>query len=89
MSIEAAARHEHDRGVETKLFEIMKDKGKDRVTSAVIADALQAKDDVVVHLIDQAVDGMAIAVAIYLRAPRPVCQASSADGCELEPALAA
>jgi glucokinase len=63
MSIEAAARHEHDRGVETRLFDIMKDKGKDRVTSSVIADALHAKDDVVVHLIDQAVDGMAIAVA--------------------------
>jgi glucokinase len=63
MSIEAAARHEQDRGVHTNLFDIMEHKGKDRVSSSVIAAALHAKDDVVMHLIDQAVEGMAIAVA--------------------------
>ena len=33
--------------------------------------------------------GMAIAVAVYLRAPRTDCQDSCADGCDAEPVLAA
>jgi glucokinase len=63
MSIEAAARRRGKKGQRTKLFDIMEDEGKDRVTSSVIAKALAAHDDVVVRLIAQAVEGMAIAVA--------------------------
>ena len=63
LSIEEAARRRHDLGNKTKLFEIMERKGKDRVTSSVVAEALERGDDVVEELIGQAVDGLAIAVA--------------------------
>jgi glucokinase len=43
-SIEQTARLRVEKGQKTKLFEIMDRKGRDRVTSSVIADALDQKD---------------------------------------------
>ena len=44
-----------EKGKKTKLFEIMDRKGRDRVTSSVIADALDEKDRLTIELIDEAV----------------------------------
>ena len=63
MSIELTARHRVEKGQKTKLFEIMERKGRDRVTSSVIADALEQEDPMTVELIDEAVEALGIAVA--------------------------
>ena len=63
MSIEEAARRQHHLGNKTKLFEIMERKGKDRVTSSVVAEALEREDEVIVDLIGQAIEALAVAVA--------------------------
>jgi glucokinase len=61
--IEAAARLAAKRGKHTRLFEIMERRGRDRATSAVIAEALRRKDPLIVKLIDQAVWALGIALA--------------------------
>jgi len=63
LSIERAARRKHEEGAHTVLFEIMKHKGRDRVTSSVVADALERGDELTQSLIDQAVDALGIAIA--------------------------
>jgi glucokinase len=63
MSIEVTARHRVSKGQKTKLFEIMERKGRDRVTSSVIADALDQKDRLTTELIDEAVDALGLAIA--------------------------
>ena len=62
-SIEQTARRRVDKGQKTKLFEIMERKGRDRVTSSVIADALEQKDRLTIELIDEAVDALGLALA--------------------------
>lgn len=62
-SIEATARRWRARGQRTKLFDIMEQRGRDRATSGVIAKALAKHDAVTVHLIDQAVWALGIALA--------------------------
>jgi glucokinase len=62
-SIEQTARARLDKGQKTKLFEIMERKGRDRVTSSVIADALDQKDRLTIELIDEAVDALGLALA--------------------------
>jgi len=62
-SIEQTARGRVDKGQKTKLFEIMERKGRDRVTSSVIADALEQKDRLTIELIDEAVDALGLAIA--------------------------
>ena len=62
-SIEQTARRRVDKGHKTKLFEIMERKGRDRVTSSVIADALDQKDRLTIELIDEAVDALGLALA--------------------------
>lgn len=62
-SIEATARRWRARGQRTKLFDIMEQRGRDRATSGVIAKALAKHDTVTVHLIDQAVWALGIALA--------------------------
>jgi glucokinase len=62
-SIEQAARQRVDKGQKTKLFEIMERKGRDRVTSSVIADALDQKDRLTIEFIDEAVDALGVALA--------------------------
>jgi glucokinase len=61
-SIEAAARRRLERGEKTTLFEIMKHKGRDRVTSGVIAKALEEGDRVTTHLVDEAVWALGVAL---------------------------
>jgi glucokinase len=61
--IEAAARRRHEKGRRTILFDVMRRRGRDRVTSGVIADALAREDEVTVELIDQAVWALGLALA--------------------------
>jgi glucokinase len=63
MSIEQTARHRVEKGQRTKLFEIMERKGRDRVTSSVIADALDQGDRLTTDLMDEAVDALGIALS--------------------------
>jgi glucokinase len=61
--MEATARKWQGEGRNTKLFQIMEKKGRDRVTSSVIADALAEHDRVTVQLIDEAVWSLGVALA--------------------------
>jgi glucokinase len=63
MSIEQAARSRAEKGQKTKLFEIMERKGRDRVTSSVIAEALESGDRLTTDLIDEAVEALGLALA--------------------------
>ncbi len=63
LSIEQTARHRIEKGQKTKLFDIMERKGRDRVTSSVIADALEQNDHLTVELIDEAVEALGLALA--------------------------
>lgn len=62
-SIEEAARRKQAKGTRTILFEVMEHKGKDRVSSSVIADALDKGDDLTAKLIAEAVHSLGIALA--------------------------
>lgn len=61
--IEATARRWQGSGRATTLFDIMRRKGRDRVTSGVIAAALERHDEVTVELIDCAVWALGLALA--------------------------
>ncbi|MDQ6771822.1 MAG: ROK family protein [Candidatus Dormibacteraeota bacterium] len=61
--IETEARRLQSRGHKTVLFDIMKDRGRDRVTSGVIAAALKQHDKVTTKLIDEAVWALGIALS--------------------------
>jgi glucokinase len=61
--MEARARKLAQDGKKTILFDIMKKRGRDRLTSGVIARALDRKDPVTVKLIDGAVWALGIALA--------------------------
>ncbi|HUC36771.1 MAG TPA: ROK family protein [Acidimicrobiales bacterium] len=63
VSIERRARQHVQKGRKTKLFEIMERKGRDRVTSSVIADALEQQDNLTVELIDQAIESLGLALS--------------------------
>jgi glucokinase len=62
-SMEETARRWKAKGRRTKLFDVMKDRGRDRATSGVIAKALAKHDPVVVQLVDEAVWALGIALA--------------------------
>lgn len=62
-SMEAAARRRQAEGHKTELFTIMEHKGRDRVTSSVVADALERNDPVATNLVGQAVWALGIALA--------------------------
>ena len=61
--LEAHARHLVKQGHKTDLFDIMKKKGRTRLSSGVWAEALARKDKMAVELIDDAVEALAIALA--------------------------
>jgi glucokinase len=61
-SMERTARRWRARGRKTVLFDVMKDKGEDRLTSGVIAAALKEDDRMAVRLIDEAVWALGIAL---------------------------
>src|SRR5207249_4041937 len=62
-SIELTARRRSKRGSRTDLFDIMRERGRDRVTSGVIARALDRGDRLTVGLIDDAVWALGIALS--------------------------
>jgi glucokinase len=61
--IEDTARKLQAEGRKTRLFRIMERRGRDRVTSSVIADALADHDRVAVELMDEAVWALGIALS--------------------------
>jgi glucokinase len=61
--MEARARMLVKQGEKTVLFQIMKKRGRDRVSSGVIADALERKDAMTIQLIDDAVWALGVALA--------------------------
>ncbi len=62
----AAARAEQDAGRPTKLFEIMKDKGKTAPTSSVWFDAVEDGDEVATALVNTGVEKLGVALGSAL-----------------------
>lgn len=63
LALERRARELEEKGEHTKLFEIMEERGRDRLTSGVWARALKAEDDVARKLVNQAVKALGAGVA--------------------------
>jgi len=63
LALERRARELEEKGEHTKLFEIMEERGRDRLTSGVWARALKAEDEVAQKLIHQAVKALGVGVA--------------------------
>jgi glucokinase len=63
MAMELKARREAQRGAKTKLFEIMEERGRDRLTSGVWERALRHGDDLATKLIDRAVKALGAGIA--------------------------
>src|SRR5204862_3065398 len=55
-SMELRARAKEKKGSKTALFEIMSDRGRDRLTSGVWARALDRGDDLAIELMDEAIE---------------------------------
>src|SRR5437763_2314459 len=62
-AMEAKARAEADDGKKTKLFRIMEDRGRDRLTSGVWARAVAADDKLAIHPVNRAVDALGAGIA--------------------------
>jgi len=62
-SMEIRARARHKKGDKTVLFEIMKERGRDRLTSGVWARALDRGDDLATELMDEAIAALGAGVA--------------------------
>ncbi len=62
-AMEARARREADKGSKTDLFKLMKDRGRDRLTSSIWAHALEHQDTLAVELIDRAVAALGAGIA--------------------------
>jgi glucokinase len=62
-AMEAKARHRNKKGEKTNLFEIMRKRGRDRLTSGIWARALAEKDKMAVELIDDAIEALGAGVA--------------------------
>lgn len=73
-AMEARARKEHKKGRHTKLFELMEERGRPRVTSSIWWHAIEHGDKLATELIDDAVDalGAGIASAVNLLDPEAV-----------------
>ncbi len=74
-AMEARARHLHfDKGRKTKLFEIMEERGRDRLASGVWARAARHEDELALELLEEAVQaiGTAAASAVNLVDPEAV-----------------
>jgi len=63
LGMERRARKLHEDGRETRLFEIMEKRGRDRLTSGVWARALEAEDPVATELIDEAIKALGAGIA--------------------------
>ena len=62
-AMELRARKKHKDGEHTVLFKLMEEKGRSRLTSAIWAHALEAKDKLATELIDDAVDALGAGIA--------------------------
>jgi glucokinase len=62
-AMEARARKKAKKGHETELFDLMRDKGKDRLTSSVWAKAVKHEDELALELIDGAVKALGAGIA--------------------------
>jgi glucokinase len=62
-AMEIKARKEVKNGAKTKLFEIMEERGRDRLTSGIWARALKHGDDLATTLIDRAVKMLGVGIA--------------------------
>jgi glucokinase len=62
-AMESRARRLHERGAETRLFEIAQEHGHDRLTSGIWERALEHGDKVATKLIDRAVDALGTGIA--------------------------
>jgi glucokinase len=65
-ALEARARREAKRGAHTALFEIMEERGRERLTSAVWERALREEDPLATRLIDRAVRALGTGIASAL-----------------------
>jgi glucokinase len=63
MAMELKARREAERGAKTNLFQIMEERGRDRLTSGVWERALRHGDDLATRLIDRAVKALGAGIA--------------------------
>jgi glucokinase len=61
--MEIRARAREKKGSKTVLFEIMKDRGRDRLTSGVWARALDRGDELAIELMDDAIAALGAGVA--------------------------
>jgi glucokinase len=71
MAMEIKARKEVHNGAKTKLFEIMEERGRDRLTSGVWERALKHGDDLATRLIDRAVKALGAGVASVVNVVDP------------------
>jgi len=62
-AMEARARRRQEKGTNTDLFKIMKERGRTKLTSAVWAKALERQDKLAVELIDEAVEALGAGIA--------------------------
>ncbi len=62
-AMEAKARREYADGAKTKLFEIMEDHGRDRLTSGIWERAIEHEDKLAEQLIDRALKALGAGVA--------------------------
>jgi glucokinase len=62
-AMEARARQRHEKGTDTDLFKIMKERGRTKLTSAVWARALDRDDKLATELIDEAVEALGAGIA--------------------------
>ena len=62
-AMEGRARREHEKGTKTDLFKIMKQRGRDRLTSAVWAHAIEQDDPLAHDLIERAVAALGAGIA--------------------------
>jgi glucokinase len=65
-AMEARARKRQEKGTNTDLFKLMKERGRTKLTSAVWAKALERGDKLAVELIDEAVDALGAGIASAL-----------------------
>ncbi len=62
-AMEIRARKKHEDGDHTVLFKLMEERGRTRLTSAIWAHALEAKDKLATELIDDAVEALGAGIA--------------------------
>ena len=73
-AMEARARSEKKKGRKTELLKLMKENGRDRITSSIWAKAVEKGDKLTIELIDEAIGalGAGIASAVNLLDPEAV-----------------